>query len=197
MDWPYPCRVYGTIDHTLMSRPVSLSLPVGYSMRSRVNVTVGCPSVRLSVCLSRRSTAAAACGGFAEGRRYPGAAINQSIYLLPVPALSSKCARAASCCEPRNDAQRTVLLDWMSLSAVQMARTCRATLTWAAASCSPPTCTSPAPSWRRPSTTRLVLSWPAAVPGDRVPAAAPSATTARPASTTERRRATAARYSCS
>ena len=31
-------------------------------------VTVGCPSVRLSVCLSRRSTAAATCGWFAAER---------------------------------------------------------------------------------------------------------------------------------
>ena len=36
-----------------------------HSMRSRVYVAVGCPSVRLSVCLSRRSTAAAALGWFA------------------------------------------------------------------------------------------------------------------------------------
>ena len=33
-------------------------------MRSRVYVTLGCPSVLLSVCLSRQSTAAAACGWF-------------------------------------------------------------------------------------------------------------------------------------
>jgi len=36
-----------------------------HSMRSRVYVAVGCPSVRLSVCLSRRSRAAAALGWFA------------------------------------------------------------------------------------------------------------------------------------
>ena len=33
-------------------------------MRSKVYMTVGCPSV----CLSHRSTAAVACGGFAAGR---------------------------------------------------------------------------------------------------------------------------------
>jgi len=42
-----------------------------HSMRSRIYVTVGCPS---GVCLSHHSTAAAACGGFAAesraGRRY-------------------------------------------------------------------------------------------------------------------------------
>jgi len=39
-------------------------------MRSRVYVKVGCPtSVCPSVCLSHRSTAAAACGGFAAERR--------------------------------------------------------------------------------------------------------------------------------
>ena len=41
---------------------------------SYVGLTVGCSSTRLSVCLSRRSTAATAAGGFAaehpEGRRY-------------------------------------------------------------------------------------------------------------------------------
>ena len=44
-------------------------------MRSRVYVTVQCPSVWLSVCLSHRSTAGAACGWFAAerpaNRRYP------------------------------------------------------------------------------------------------------------------------------
>ena len=38
-------------------------------VRSRLCVTVRCPSVRLSVCLSRHSAAAAACGGFAAERR--------------------------------------------------------------------------------------------------------------------------------
>jgi len=38
------------------------------ALRSRVYVTVGCPSVHPSVWLSRRSTAAAACGWFAAER---------------------------------------------------------------------------------------------------------------------------------
>jgi len=37
-------------------------------MRSRVYVTLGCPSNDLSVCLFRRSTAAAMCGWFAAER---------------------------------------------------------------------------------------------------------------------------------
>ena len=55
-------------------------LPTGLqSMRSRVYETVECPSVRPSVCLSHRSTAAA-CGGFAAerpaaGRRYRSIAV--------------------------------------------------------------------------------------------------------------------------
>jgi len=53
----------------------------------RVYVTARCPSVCLSVCLSRRSTAAAACDGFAAvgpaGRRYQSIAAR--------PALSSNC----------------------------------------------------------------------------------------------------------
>jgi len=39
-----------------------------HSMRSRLYVTVRRPSVRPSVCLSHRSTAAAACGEFAAER---------------------------------------------------------------------------------------------------------------------------------
>jgi len=45
----------------------------------RVYVTVWCPSVRLSVCLSQLSTAAAVCGGFAAvgpaDRRYRSIAV--------------------------------------------------------------------------------------------------------------------------
>jgi len=48
-----------------------LDAPTTHSMRSRVYVTVGRPSVRPSVCPSYRSTAAAAAGEFAaeRGRR--------------------------------------------------------------------------------------------------------------------------------
>jgi len=48
-----------------------------HSMRSRVYVTLGCPSVLLSVCLSRQSTAAAACGWF-TAERPSGAAYQES-----------------------------------------------------------------------------------------------------------------------
>ena len=44
------------------------SIYLNPALRSRVYVTVGCPSVHPSVWLSRRSTAAAACGWFAAER---------------------------------------------------------------------------------------------------------------------------------
>jgi len=47
----------------------SLVDPAPHRMRSRVYETVDRLSVCLSVCLSHRSTAAAACGGFAAERR--------------------------------------------------------------------------------------------------------------------------------
>jgi len=56
-------------------------------MRSRVYVTLGCPSNDLSVCLFRRSTAAAMCGWFAAERRRVQQITTDSWYA----ALSSKC----------------------------------------------------------------------------------------------------------
>ena len=69
-----------------------LTLP--HSTRSRVFVTIGCPSVRLSVCLSHYSTAAAACGGFAS-RRYPSTALcaGHPAARGRSTALSSKCGQ--------------------------------------------------------------------------------------------------------
>jgi len=48
---------------------VQCVIGAGHSMLSRVYVTIGRPSVRLSVRLSHYSTSAAACGGFAAERR--------------------------------------------------------------------------------------------------------------------------------
>jgi len=56
-------------------------------MRSRVYVTLGCPSSDPSVCLFRRSTAAAMCGWFAGERGRVQQITTDSWYA----ALSSKC----------------------------------------------------------------------------------------------------------
>ena len=76
-----------TLTQTSLERRLLTML--SHSMRSRVYVTVRCPSVRPSLCLSRRSTAAAAAGGFAAevGRR------GQQI------SIDSCCCRAT--CGPR------------------------------------------------------------------------------------------------
>ena len=87
-------------------------------MRSRVYLTVGCPSVCLSVCLSRHSTAAATCGRFAAerraGRRYrPTAAVAQQQRRRST-ALSSK--RRQCYVDSRVDeAQHTGLVDLVNL----------------------------------------------------------------------------------
>ena len=83
-------------------------------------MTVGCPSVSLFVCLSRRSTAAAVCGWFAAerraGRRYqsitPSADAPYTSY-RSVPAAGAGAqqqTRAASRCEPRREAQHGVVI---------------------------------------------------------------------------------------
>ena len=52
-----------------LNKPTScLRLYCPHSMRSRVHLAVGCPSVRPSVCLCRWSSAAAVCGWFAAER---------------------------------------------------------------------------------------------------------------------------------
>jgi len=81
------------------------------SMRSRVYLTVGRPSVRPSVRLSHRSTAATAAGGFAAvrraGVRYRSTAEGA---MLQVPALSSKCGQHHV--ESRRRRHNTNLLIW-------------------------------------------------------------------------------------
>jgi len=87
-------------------------------MRSRVYVTVGCPSVRLSVCPGQ---ATAACSQFAaeSGRRLIdrcGAAYRLSIDIYPAgaPALSSK--RGQRHVESRGTivAQRSYVAYWLT-----------------------------------------------------------------------------------
>ena len=95
-----------------------------HSMRSSVCAAADCPSVRQSVCLSRRSTAAvAACGGFAAerraGRRY------RLIVGTPV--------RAASCREPRLSTDGVVAVGVWWVAVQRIARSDCAALTSASA----------------------------------------------------------------
>ena len=83
-----------------------MTLPAQYV--EQVSVTVKRPSVGLSICLSHRSTSAAACGGFAAerppGRRYrsiAGAGAKQERYRST--ALGSKCGQCHA------DSRRTSL----------------------------------------------------------------------------------------
>ena len=86
-----------------MSYTYLSTLSVGaYSMRSRVYVSVGCRSVCLSVCLSRRLTAAAACGWFAAecGR---GRCVPAIDHTWRRPRLAANAGSII--CELRRDAQ--------------------------------------------------------------------------------------------
>ena len=86
------------------------------SMRCEVCVTVGCPSVRPSVCLSHLSTAATTAGGFAaerrEGRRYPSLAADAPWAPCCRRAGAQQQTRAASRWQPTEEAEHTVLFQF-------------------------------------------------------------------------------------
>jgi len=84
-----------------------LTLP--RSMQSKVFKTVGCPSVPLSVCLSHRSTAAAA--GFAA-ERASAADIDQ--FAGTPAACAQQQMLAASCLEPRDEARQRFVVKCFS-----------------------------------------------------------------------------------
>jgi len=66
------------------------SLTLQCCVRSRVYVTVGCPSVHPFVYKSRQSTAAAACGWFAAEHGFPAADMSQQQSAFGTESLSQQ-----------------------------------------------------------------------------------------------------------
>ena len=60
------------------------------SVQSRVYVTVGCPSIYTFVYMSRRSTAAVACGWFAAEHGFPAADLSQQQSAFGTESLSQQ-----------------------------------------------------------------------------------------------------------
>jgi len=94
-------------------------------MRNWVYVTVECPSVRPSVLLSRRSTAATAAGGFAAER--PAGGRCRSIAAGALQASCCTCAgaqqqtRVALCWEPTEEAQHRLVSNFKAIVVITCA----------------------------------------------------------------------------